>query len=58
MFKRIAIALEPTDTQPDGLIACLQVLSEFMDGDGEVLIAGNGKFMLRDLLPRAFRMKA
>ena len=34
--------------------ACLQVLSEFMPKDGDVLIARKGKFKLADLLPHAF----
>jgi cytidine deaminase len=38
--------------------ACLQVLAEFMPADGEILIAGNGKFALRDLLPQAFMIPA
>jgi cytidine deaminase len=60
-ISRIAIAVETSDSHAGDLMpcgACLQVLSEFMAGDGEVLIAGNGKFMLRDLLPRGFRLSA
>lgn len=37
--------------------ACLQVLAEFMDDDG-VIILGNGEsFTLRGLLPMPFRLK-
>ena len=56
---RIAIAVESAEASKDNLMpcgACLQVLAEFMPAHGEILIAGNGKFSLRDLLPHAFTL--
>jgi hypothetical protein len=38
--------------------ACLQVLTEFMPPDGKVLIAGSGKYSLKDLLPHSFALPA
>jgi cytidine deaminase len=59
VVARIAIAVETGRINESNLMpcgACLQVLAEFMPADGEILIAGNGKFALRDLLPRAFTL--
>ncbi len=56
-IHRMAVAVESYQGNASGLMpcgACLQVLAEFMPADGEVLIAGAGKFALRDLLPHAF----
>jgi cytidine deaminase len=58
-ISRIAIAVESADAAPSSLMpcgACLQVLAEFMPNDGEVLIAGEGKYKLGDLLPHAFAL--
>jgi cytidine deaminase len=60
-IPRIAVAVAtPADSMsalmPCG--ACLQVLAEFMHPDGKVLIAGNGEFALRDLLPHSFAFLA
>jgi cytidine deaminase len=58
VIPRIAIAVESVEYKgeltPCG--ACLQVLSEFMPPDGEVLIADAGSFRLRELLPRGFTL--
>jgi cytidine deaminase len=59
VLARIAIAVESGRIDEGNLMpcgACLQVLAEFMGADGEVLIAGNGKFKLGDLLPRPFTL--
>jgi cytidine deaminase len=59
VVSRIAIAVKSPgrkvgEVRPCG--ACLQVLSEFMPADGEILIDGYRKFTLRELLPYGFTL--
>lgn len=59
-MKAIAVScLKGDPTQPDTLMpcgACLQVMAEFMDKGGHVIVDGVGTFPLRQLIPRAFRI--
>jgi cytidine deaminase len=36
--------------------ACRQVMRKFMDPNTTILVRGVGKFVLEDLLPRAFHL--
>lgn len=57
----IAVAVATPTGDANGLMpcgACLQVLAEFMPADGKVLVAGVGKFTLKDLLPHSFVLRA
>jgi cytidine deaminase len=61
VIPRIAVAVATPGDCESALMpcgACLQVLTEFMPPDGKVLIAGNGEFVLRDLLPHSFTLPA
>lgn len=56
---RIAISADSPDGGAANLVpcgACLQVLSEFMDGSGEVIIDGGRTHLLRELLPQGFTL--
>src|SRR5438105_8618153 len=60
-IPRIAVAIATPADNMAALVpcgACLQVLTEFMPPDGKILIAGNGEFALRDLLPHSFSLLA
>jgi cytidine deaminase len=60
-IPRIAVAVATSGDNVASLTpcgACLQVLAEFMPPDGKVLIAGEGEFTLRDLLPHSFALLA
>ena len=60
-IPRIAVAVATPGDNTAALMpcgACLLVLAEFMPPDGKVLIAGNGEFALRDLLPHSFALLA
>ena len=60
-IQAIAVTcLKGDSKQPDTLMpcgACRQVMVEFMDLDAPVLVAGIGTFTLKQLLPRAFRIR-
>jgi cytidine deaminase len=45
---------DPRSVMPCG--ACRQVMAEFMDVDGVILVAGVGTFTLADLLPESFHL--
>ena len=61
-IQAIAMTCLKGDTkQPDTLMpcgACRQVMVEFMDRDAPVLVDGLRTFTLRQLFPRAFRIRS
>lgn len=48
------LAVAPSERMPCG--ACLQVMAEFMDPGGEIIVEQVGKFKLQELLSRPFRL--
>ncbi len=63
-FKAIAVSVfgdprgtsySPDEVSPCG--ACRQVMAEFMADDAPIIVDGSKTYLLRDLLPDAFRIK-
>lgn len=58
-IKKIAVVcLEGDTSQPNSLTscgACRQVISEFLEAGGQILIDGVGKFTIDELLPLRFQ---
>jgi homotetrameric cytidine deaminase len=50
-----ATTYSPDEVSPCG--ACRQVMAEFMADDAPVIVDGSKTYLLRDLLPDAFRIK-
>jgi cytidine deaminase len=59
-ITQIAIAVLDENYQPAKCFqpcgACLQVISEFANHETKILLAGTGRFILRDFLPAPFRL--
>ncbi len=59
-IKAIATSCTEGDmSDPNSLMccgACLQVISEFIEEDGKILVDGVGSFSIKDLLPVRFKI--